>query len=114
MKQQATGGATREAVKEYLQQYHMARERRRILERRHDVLARELKAPAPGSAYMTMPASHSAAESEGAVSVVFRLSEVEERIEAQRIAMPCLSRAGKPRRKKHVSDCKRRGRAGAD
>ena len=25
MKQQATGGATREAVKEYLQQYHMAR-----------------------------------------------------------------------------------------
>ena len=57
MKQQATGGATREAVKEYLQQYHMARERRRILERRHDVLARELKAPAPGSAYMTMPAS---------------------------------------------------------
>ena len=87
MKQQATGGATREAVKEYLQQYHMARERRRILERRHDVLARELKAPAPGSAYMTMPASHSAAESEGAVSVVFRLSEVEERIEAQRIAM---------------------------
>ena len=39
MKQQATGGATREAVKEYLQQYHMARERRRILERRHDVLA---------------------------------------------------------------------------
>ena len=87
MKQQATGGATREAVKEYLQQYHMARERRRILERRHDVLARELKAPAPGSAYMTMPASHSAADSEGAVSVVFRLSEVEERIEAQRIAM---------------------------
>lgn len=87
MKQQATGGATREAVKEYLQQYHMARERRRILERRHDVLARELKAPAPGSAYMTMPASHSATDSEGAVSVVFRLSEVEERIEAQRIAM---------------------------
>ena len=87
MKQQATGGATREAVKEYLQQYHMARERRRILERRHDVLARELKAPAPGSAYMTMPASRSAADSEGAVSVVFRLSEVEERIEAQRIAM---------------------------
>ena len=80
MKQQATGGATREAVKEYLQQYHMARERRRILERRHDVLARELKAPAPGSAYMTMPASHSTADSEGAVSV-------EERIEAQRIAM---------------------------
>lgn len=44
MNQQTTGGATREAVKEYLQQYHMARERRRMLERRHDVLARELRA----------------------------------------------------------------------
>lgn len=87
MNQQTTGGTTREAVKEYLQQYHMARERRRILERRHDVLARELKAPAPGSAYMTMPASRHTADSEGAVSVVFRLSEVEERIEAQREEM---------------------------
>ena len=64
MNQQTTGGATREAVKEYLQQYHMARERRRMLERRHDVL-----------------------DSEGAVSVVFRLAEVEDRIEAQRAAM---------------------------
>lgn len=87
MKRQTTGGATREAVKEYLQQYHMARERRRILERRHDVLARELNAPAPGTTYRTMPASRPAADSEGAVSVVFRLSEVEERIEAQRVAM---------------------------
>lgn len=66
MNQQTTGGATREAVKEYLQQYQMARERRRMLERRHDVLARELRAPAPGSTYMTMPASHPAADSEGA------------------------------------------------
>lgn len=87
MNQQTTGGATREAVKEYLQQYHMARERRRMLERRHDVLARELRAPAPGSTYMTMPASYPAADSEGAVSVVFRLAEVEDRIEAQRAAM---------------------------
>lgn len=87
MNQQTTGGATREAVKEYLQQYHMARERRRMLERRHDVLARELRPPAPGSTYMTMPASHPAADSEGAVSVVFRLAEVEDRIEAQRAAM---------------------------
>lgn len=87
MNQQTTGGATREAVKEYLQQYHMARERRRMLERRYDVLARELRAPAPGSTYMTMPASYPAADSEGAVSVVFRLAEVEDRIEAQRAAM---------------------------
>ena len=36
---------------------------------------------------MTMPASYPAADSEGAVSVVFRLAEVEDRIEAQRAAM---------------------------
>ena len=41
----------REAVKEYLQQYHVARKKKRILEERHRVLARELQAPAPGSAY---------------------------------------------------------------
>ena len=71
MNQQTTGGTTREAVKEYLQQYHMARERRRILERRHDVLARELRAPAPGSTYMTMPASHPATDSEGPCPLSF-------------------------------------------
>lgn len=87
MNQQTTDGATREAVKEYLQQFHMARERKRILERRHDNLVRELKAPAPGSAYMTMPATRTPVNSEGAVSVVFRLAEVEERIEDQREAM---------------------------
>lgn len=81
-----TGGATREAVKEYLQQYHMARERKQMLERRHDTLVRDLRDPAPGSQYRTMPANRQNT-SEGAVSVVFRLAEVEDRIEEQRKAM---------------------------
>ena len=81
-----TGGVTREAVKEYLQQYHMAREGKKLLERRHDTLMRDLSDPAPGSQYRTMPASR-AKTSEGAVSVVFRLAEVESRIEEQRQVM---------------------------
>ena len=32
MSEQTTGGITREAVKEYLQQYHAAREAKRLLE----------------------------------------------------------------------------------
>lgn len=89
MKQEKTGRGNREAVKEYLKQFHMARERKRILERRHDSLMRELNAPAPGSAYMTMPATRSPLNSEAAVSVVFQLAEVEQRIEEQREAMGC-------------------------
>ena len=41
MSEQTTGGITREAVKEYLQQYHAAREAKRLLQRRHDDLVRE-------------------------------------------------------------------------
>lgn len=76
----------REAVKEYLQQYHVARKKKRILEERHRVLARELQAPAPGSAYRIMPSSRPAT-TDGAVSIVFRVAEVEERIEGQREEM---------------------------
>lgn len=87
MSEKTTDTISREAVKEYLQQYHMARERKKILERRHDNLVRELRAPAVGSPYRTMPARKPQANSDGAVSVVFRLAEVEERIEEQREAM---------------------------
>lgn len=87
MSEKTMGGATREGVKEYLQQYQMARNSKRFLEKRHDSLMRELKAPAPGSTYRTMPATRSPANTEGAVSVVFRLAEIEDRIEDQREAM---------------------------
>lgn len=76
----------REDVKEYLQQYHFARRKKRILEERHRALADELRSPAPGSTYRTMPASRPS-KTDGAVSVVFRISEVEDRIEDQRKEM---------------------------
>lgn len=87
MSKKTMDAACRDAVKEYLQQFHMARERKRILERRHDNLVRELKAPALGSAYRTMPTKRTQANSDGAVSVVFRIAEVEDRIDEQREAM---------------------------
>ena len=87
MSEKTMDAACRDAVKEYLQQFHMARERKRILERRHDNLVRELKAPALGSAYRTMPTKRTQANSDGAVSVVFRIAEVEDRIDEQREAM---------------------------
>lgn len=76
----------REDVKEYLQQYHFARKKKRILEERHRVLSAELNAPAPGSAFRTMPTSRRAG-TDGPISVVFRVSEVEDRIEEQRQEM---------------------------
>lgn len=87
MSEKTMDAACRDAVKEYLQQFHMARERKRILERRHDNLVWELKAPALGSAYRTMPTKRTQANSDGAVSVVFRIAEVEDRIDEQREAM---------------------------
>ena len=87
MSKKTTDAATeREAVKRYLQQYRVARQKKQILEERHRVLASELNAPAPGSAFRTMPTSHPA-KTDGAVSVVFRIAEVEERIDKQREEM---------------------------
>lgn len=76
----------REAVKKYLQQYHVAKNKKHILEDRHRVLAEELKSPAPGSRFRTVPASRSV-NPDGSVSVVFRIAEVEERIDDQREEM---------------------------
>lgn len=86
--QQAVGRTTeREAVKGYLQQYHVARKKKKILEERHQTLTSELRAPGPGSAFRTMPTSSPAGRTDGAVSVVFRIAEVENRIETQREEM---------------------------
>ena len=75
--------AEREAVKRYLQQYHVAKNKKHILEERHRVLAEELKSPAPGSRFRTVPA-YRPTSPDGSVSIVFRLAEVEERIDDQR------------------------------
>ena len=76
----------RDAVKEYLQQYHVAQQKKHILEERHRTLSAELRAPALGSTFRTMPASKNQ-NTDGAVSVVYRIAEVEDRIDKQRAEM---------------------------
>ena len=77
----------REAVKEYLQQYHDAKAKKQILEERHRTLSADLRDPGVGSAYRTMPTSKRQAREGGAVSLVYRIAEVEDRIGQQREAM---------------------------
>lgn len=77
---------TRDDVKAYLQQYHIAKRKKRILEERHRKLSSELRAPSPGSAFHAVPASKNS-DPDGAVSIVFRIAEVEDRIEGQREEM---------------------------
>ena len=74
----------REAVKEYLQQYHDAKVKKRILDERHRTLSDELRDPGVGSTYRTMPTAKRQAREGGAVSLVYRISEVEDRIDQQR------------------------------
>lgn len=83
MKEQTATQPGREAVKEYLQQYRVAKGQQRTLERRHRDLKRELEDPALGSTYRTMPTSRTP-NPDKAVSVVYRIAEVEERIDEQR------------------------------
>ena len=88
MRKQTRGkNPEREAVKEYLQQYHDAKVKKRILEERHRTLSAELRDPGVGSTYRTMPTSKRQAREGGAVSLVYRIAEVEDRIGQQREAM---------------------------
>lgn len=66
----------REAVKRYLQQYHAAKQKKRILEERRRTLSAELRGP---SAKPVHP--------DGAGTLVFQIADVEERIEAQQAEM---------------------------
>ena len=66
----------REAVKRYLQQYHAAKQKKRILEERRRTLSAELRGP---SAKPVHP--------DGAGALVFQIADVEERIEAQQAEM---------------------------
>ena len=77
----------REAVKGYLQKYHDAKAKKQILEERHRTLSADLRDPAVGSTFKTMPASKRQARESGAVSLVYRIAEVEDRISQQRDAM---------------------------
>ena len=72
----------REAVKRYLQQYHVAKRIKGILEERRRTLSEELRAPVSGRQFGT--AAKKSANQDKTVSGVIRLSEIEERIETQR------------------------------
>ena len=87
MGKKATGqNLRREDVKQYLQQYYVAKQKKIILENRKRVLSEELRAPSIGHQLRDMPTTKGG-RTDGAVSVVFRIAEVEERIEEQRADM---------------------------
>ncbi|WP_300416109.1 hypothetical protein [uncultured Oscillibacter sp.] len=75
----------REAVKRYLQQYHAAKQKRRILEERRRTLSADLRGPST-PAYRAVPSSRPV-HPDGAGAVVFQIAEVEERIAAQQAEM---------------------------
>ena len=86
MGRKTTGTRTeREAVKRYLQQYHAAKQKKRILEERRRTLSADLRGPST-PAYRAMPSSRPV-HPDGAGTVVFQIAEVEERIEAQQAEM---------------------------
>lgn len=87
MTKKATGNQVeREAVKRYLQQYYMAKQKKRILEERHRTLSAELRGPTTAPAFRTMPTAKPV-HPDGAGAVVFQIAEVEERIQKQQTEM---------------------------
>ena len=76
----------REAVKRYLQQYHAAKQKKRILEERRRTLSAELRGPSTAPAFRAMP-SAKPVHPDGAGALVFQIADVEERIKAQQAEM---------------------------
>ena len=76
----------REAVKRYLQQYHAAKQKKRILEERRRTLSAELRGPSTAPAFRATP-SAKPVHPDGAGALVFQIADVEERIEAQQAEM---------------------------
>ena len=76
----------REAVKRYLQQYHAAKQKKRILEERRRTLSAELRGPSTAPAFRAM-SSAKPVHPDGAGTLVFQIADGEERIEAQQSEM---------------------------
>lgn len=72
---------TRQTVKEFLQQYRFAYEHRRLLERRRQALLAELHSPSLPSSFKSAPVVSGGKPGDGAVGVVYRLAEIEERLD---------------------------------
>lgn len=77
----------RDAVKEYLQQYHDAKIKKRILEERRRTLAADLRNPGVTSSCRPTPRPKTQVHESGAVSLVYRMAEIEDRIVQQQDAM---------------------------
>lgn len=76
----------REVVKRYLQQYHAAKQKKRILEERRRTLSEELRGPSTAQAFRATP-SAKPVHPDGAGALVFQIEDVEERIGAQQAEM---------------------------
>lgn len=74
----------REAVKIYLRQYGNALDKKRILEERRRVLSYELSSPPARRPLSHTPRSKGTAKTDGAVSIVYRIDNVDKRIEKQK------------------------------
>jgi hypothetical protein len=87
MGKRATGDwPEREAMKNYLQQYHAAKQKKQILEERRRTLSADLRGPSTSPAYKATP-SAKPVYPDGAGAVVLRIAEVEDRLEEQRAEM---------------------------
>ena len=75
--------AKREAVKNYLRQYGNALDKKRILEERRRVLSYELSSPATRQSMARAPRNKRTTKTDGAVSIVYRIDDVDRRIEQQ-------------------------------
>ena len=80
---ETTNQPGKEELKDFLNQYRRCKARERQLKERHKTLTSELKDPGMGSPYHTMPRS-GGTNPESSVSVVFRIAEIETRIDDQR------------------------------
>lgn len=74
--------ASRERLKQYLNQYRVACEQRRLLEHRRNVLRADLRCPPIASSFRSDPPI-TGSTGDGALAVVFRLAEVEEQLGKQ-------------------------------
>lgn len=74
-------------LKGHLQQYHLAKRKKKILEDRHHMLKNDLKTPYRTSTFEGTPSAQKAVGTDGSMSIVFRIAEVESRMEQQREEM---------------------------
>lgn len=71
----------REILRKYLASYRIARLRLEKLKTRHDALVSDMETSLKGSTYASMPRSGQV--SEGAASIVYKISDIETRIEGE-------------------------------